>query len=268
MIRPEGLPSDIEIRSLEDVRPGDLMFTGMGRAPSKAIAYGGQLVLGEHVRLGPLVIGHVAIVVEASRNLPPGTMRNRKTGEYLPGGISAGMVYDRNGFDEYPTGVITAPRIVEAMSSGARERALRSSDWSPRTAFVRLPEDWPGQAADAAAIARLTIGTPYGFGSYAQLAAWRFGWKTPALERHINRRRPEPIRLANWSNGPDVPSNVTRGGHLPVELICSQQADECWTAAGKQVMPHGTKPQIVTPGALALHLNRAPGVVWAGPGIL
>lgn len=266
MIRPEGLPSDIEIRRLEDVRPGDLMFAGMGSAPSKAIVYAGQLLLREFVQLGPLVIGHVAIVVEASRTLEPGTVRHIESGRYY--GPEIGW-RDRpmGAYETYETGVQTAPRIVEAMASGARERELRASDWSTKTAFVRLPEDWPGQMDDAAAIARLTIGTPYGFESYVQLAAWRLGWKTWALEERINERRPEPIRLPNWFNGPEHPGANRRGGHLPVRMICSQHVDACLTAAGKQVM-FGVKPQIVTPGALALQLNRRPGVIWAGPGIL
>jgi len=158
--------------------------------------------------------------------------------------------------------------IVEAMPRGARERPLRASDWSTKTAFARLPESWPGQAADAAAIGTLMIGTPYSFGSYVQLAAWRFGWKTWALEERINRRRPEPIRLPRWSNGPaEITGRVSRGGRLPTEAICSVLVDQAWSLAGARVMV-GTKPQIVTPGALAQQLLTRPGVAWGGAGIL
>jgi hypothetical protein len=219
-----------EIARLEDVRPGDLFFTGMSGAPAKALVYAGQLMLGEFVAVGGFVVGHVGVVTKAADT--------------------------------------TAPRMVEAMPSGARERDLTlDRDWTRKTAFVRLPEAWPGQAEDAAAIARLMIGTPYSFGSYAQLAAWRFGWKTWALEERINRRRPERIRLPHWSNGPAEGSAVKRGGHLPTEAICSVLADQAWTLAGARVV-HGTKPQIVTPGLLASQLMHRPGVVWGGAGIL
>lgn len=158
--------------------------------------------------------------------------------------------------------------LIEAMPRGARERPLRASDWSAKTAFARLPEAWPGQALDAARIAELMIGTPYSFGSYVQLAAWRFGWKTWRLEERINRRRPERITLPGWSNGPALGTpGVTRGGHLPTEAICSVLADQAWSLAGARVV-HGTKPQIVTPGMLAMSCLRRSDVAWGGLGIL
>src|SRR5512142_2292414 len=86
--------------------------------------------------------------------------------------------------------VVTGPVMaVEAMPGGAIEVPIPER-WTSRFAYVRLPEDYPGQAADAAAIARAMIGTPYSFASYAALAAWRFGLKTKRLESWIDRRNP------------------------------------------------------------------------------
>lgn len=141
------------------------------------------------------------------------------------------------------------PRCVEAMPAGARERSI-ADRWTPEYAYVRLPEDYPGQAADAAAIARAMIGTPYSFASYAALAAWRFGIKAKRLETWINRRK--------------APERVT-GIRLPCEAICSVLADQAWTLAGKTVM-HNVAHQCVTPGALAGTLLKTPGAQWLWPG--
>lgn len=149
--------------------------------------------------------------------------------------------------------------LIEAMPRGARERDLRASDWSPKTAFARLPTAYDGQHMDAARIARRMIGTPYSFGSYVQLAAWRFGWKTWALEERINRRRP-PYTFRTM-RGEDVDLA------LPTEAICSVLVDQAWSLAGARVMV-GTKPQIVTPGALAAQLLRRRDIEWGGLGIL
>lgn len=214
MSAPAG---ETAIRSLDDVQPGDILLAPMNSAPTKAIVYLGQLAVMEHVRLGPLAVGHVAIC-------------------------------SRPGY------------VVEAMPSGARQRKIRRGDWAPSHAWVRMPADYPGQAGDAARIARLMIGTPYSFASYAALAAWRFGVQTPRLAGWIDRRHP-PTRMT-------LSDGVTRDVALPVEAICSVLADQAWAMTGKQVMPHGTKPQIVTPGGLALRLWRMPRAVWGGPGLL
>jgi len=160
--------------------------------------------------------------------------------------------------------------VVEAMPSGARLVTIGSvanpvtgvdNRWTPEYAYVRLPEDYFGQGSDAAAIARAMIGTPYSFASYAALAAWRFGWKTPRLERWINRRRPA-VRMElhspdDWSRSADVA--------LPCEAICSVLADQAWSLAGKSVM-QGVAHQCVTPGALASRLLTYPGAQWIWPG--
>ena len=108
---------------------------------------------------------------------------------------------------------------------------------------------------------------PYSFASYAYLAAWLRGLKVERLARHINRRG-AVVKLPVWSNGPDAGSGHTRSGRLPAEAICSVLADQAWTLAGKQVMPHGTRAQIVTPGGLFLRWFRRPGVVTGGAGLL
>ena len=213
-----------------DLRPGDVGF-GPIHGGAGLLVNAGQLMLGEGFHVGDLDIRHVFVVTEAMRPNPP----------------------YRDGIGNY------GPRAVEAMPSGAREATVRDR-WTPEYAYVRLPEDYPGQADDVAAIARAMIGTPYSFASYAALALWRFGVKTPRLERWINRRR-TPI---------DIPSLPTGGTHhmivaLPCEAICSVLADQAWSLTGKKIM-HGVAHQCVTPGALAGCLLGFPGAVWSIPG--
>jgi hypothetical protein len=236
---------DDTIRSLADLRPGDIMFAPIGGIiPGVFPVAIGQLLLGEAFRVGRLSIRHVGIVVEASQHLPPGSVYRGQT---------------------YETGVITAPRLVQAMPAGAEEIELRiDTYWTPRHAYLRLPEDYPGQAADAATIARLMVevGTPYSFASYASLALWRWGVRIDRLERWINRRR-EPLPI-NWPSGRQDTATGHLGARLPVEAICSVLADQAWTLAGKDLIP-GVAEQAVTPGALAGQLWRTPGVVWGFP---
>lgn len=202
----------------------------------------GQLALGEAFRVGRLSIRHVGIVVEASKGSLAMT--------YIEGRV--GPIY-------------RGPRLVQAMPHGAEEIELTSDHWTDRHAYVRLPEDWPGQAVDAAAIARLMVaeGVAYSFASYAALAAWRWGVKTPRLERWIDRRG-KPVELESWSNGA---WGNPRGGQLPREAICSVLVDQCWSLAGKRVV-EGTKPQVVTPGMLAGQLFQNRRAAWTIPGLL
>lgn len=198
------------ISSLADLRPGDIMFGPIGGLVPGVFPVGaGQLILGEAFRVGRLSIRHAGIVVAGYRGSAPATY------------------------------------VVEAMPRGARLRRLTEADWTARHAYVRLPEDYPGQAAHAAGIARLFVDekVPYSFASYLALAAWRFGVKTPRLERWINRRR-------------------AGGIGLPAEAICSVLVDQAWSLAGKRVMS-GVAPQCVTPGALAGSLFHRPGVIWS-----
>ncbi len=223
----------VPCRDVADLLPGDIGFgplTGWARAATL-----GQLILGEGFHVGRLNVGHVFVVTE--------------------------VVY---GFAGEEPAVVA----VEAMPSGAREVQINDR-WSADYAYVRLPEDYPGQAGDAAAIARAMIGTPYSFASYAALAAWRFGLATPRLEKWIGRRR-----LA--SEGPMIPQDpdmfirTSRSGRvaLPCEAICSVLADQAWSLTGKKIMS-GVSQQCVTPGALAGRLWRMgqeePGAIWSLP---
>lgn len=260
-----------EINGLAALRPGDIMFGPIGGLVGMGVGLG-QLALGEAFHVGRLSIRHVGIVVEASRTLPPGTVRDRLTGTYYAVPEMAGPLSDSPNYDTYSTGVITAPRLVQAMPHGAEEIEIREdSHWTPRHAYARLPEDWPGQAADAAAIARIMAeeGVAYSFASYAALALWRWGVKTPRLEGWIDRRRPGAVTLPSWSSGPSAPlyPGQTRGGRLPCEAICSVLVDQSWTLAGKRVV-EGTRPQVVTPGMMAGQLWRRRDVVWGGLGLL
>lgn len=207
--------------TIADLRPGMIGFgpiDGAARWP----VWAGQLILGEGFTVGDLKIEHV-FVVTGMPNFEP------------------------------PTKPI--PSAVEAMPNGAREVYIEDR-WTPEYAYVQLPEDYPGQGEDAAAIARAMIGTPYSFASYAALAAWHWGMKTPKLEAWIDRRRPGKVTT----------SRGTMDNVLPQEAICSDLGDQAWALTGKQVMPPGTPHQCVTPGALAGHLLQLPGASWLWPG--
>lgn len=161
------------------------------------------------------------------------------------------------------------PQIVEAMPNGAREVPIGHERWTSRYAYVRIPEDYPGQRLDAAAIARAMIGTPYSPLSYLALAAWRLDMlkgtaaEPSKLEAWIDRRHdPEPIfttpvRATGYQDRFMVA--------LPMEAICSVLADQSWALAGKQVMPKDTPHQCVTPSGLGAALLTMPGAQWAWP---
>lgn len=213
---------------ISDLRPGDIGFGPVG-GWFQAPDVIGQFILGEGFAVGDVRIGHVFVVTE---------------------GLNSNVM----------------PWAVEAMPGGAVEVAIPER-WSSRFAYVRLPEDYPGQAADAAAIARAMIGTPYSFASYAALAAWRFGLKTPRLERWIDRRRPVglPSDLCLYRDEHCERGACCRTMQLPAEAICSVLADQAWALTGKQVMPAGTPHQCVTPGALAKALLEMDGAKWMWP---
>jgi hypothetical protein len=256
-----------EINSLEDVRPGDILFGPIGGLVGVGVGLG-QLALREAFRIGRLSVRHVGIVVEGSVHHEGPMVRNRETGDYRSGA----HLLDGEGLEQvapvpepwdfYPNGVITAPKLVQAMPHGAEEIEMRQqTHWTPRHVFMRLSEDYPGQAEDAAAIARLMVreGVAYSFASYGALAAWRWGIQTPRLEAWIGRRREAVTAELQGRIDPFV--------QLPVEAICSVLVDQAWSLAGKRVMV-GTKPQVVTPGAMAIQLWNRPGVVRGGAGLL
>jgi hypothetical protein len=218
------------IRRLEDVRPGDLFLGPIGGLAGVAVR-AGQLAVDGGWRVGPLDVRHIGVVVEAGK-------AGDRTWE---GGA--------------------APRMVQAMPSGAEEIELRSDrHWTPRCAFARIPEDYPGQAGAAAAIARAMIGIPYSWASYAALSAYRLGYDAPRLTRWIGRRQ-DPLTLDTLL-GRGLDRDVLFGLQLPVEAICSVLADQAWSLAGKRVMV-GTAPQAVTPSQLGQRLLFGmDGVIW------
>lgn len=223
-----------KIRGLHDLRPGDIMFGPLG------IANIGQLILGEQFRIGPFAAGHVGVVTEEAYCWETGRAAAR----------------------DWRT------RLVQAMPGGAEEIELTGRHWSPKYVYARLPEDYPGQADDAAAIAQLFVSerVPYSFLSYAALAAWRFGVKAERLAKWIDRRRPPISVMGHEWSGVAGGREMIRAA-LPAEAICSVLADQAWTLAGQEVVT-GTRSQIVTPGMLAMQLWRRPGVVWGGAGLL
>jgi hypothetical protein len=210
------------VTDLRDLRPGDIMFGPIDGPVGLGVGLG-QILLGEGFRVGGLSVRHVGIVAEAAR--PE--------------------------VDGYPGGAWVPPVLVQAMPGGAEAVGMTAHQhWTDRHAYVRLPEDYAGQAEDAAAVACVMVqqGVAYSWASYLALAAWRFGWRTDRLGRWIDRRKTSPEGLA-----------------LPVEAICSVLVDQAWTLTGKQVMPRETHPQVVTPGALAGHLLTVDGAHWMRP---
>lgn len=225
------------IRKLEDVRPGDIYLGPIGGWVGLGVK-AGELAVDGGFHVGPLTVCHIGIVVEASRHEPG----------------------DVGGFDG---GIITCPKLAQAMPGGAEIVDMTyAQHWMKQCAYARLPEDYPGQAGDAAEIARLMVqtGVGYSFGSYPALAAWHWGISTPKLEAWIGRRRPG--RAFRLSDG----LSSTLG--LPLEAICSVFADQAWSLTGKKIFEDGRPHQCVTPSQLGARLLMGlPGVVWGWPAI-
>src|SRR3954464_7614958 len=108
-----------QIKNLYDVRPGDMYVGNIGGAVGVGVALG-EIVIGDGFRIGQLSARHIGIVTEAG---------------------------DR---DSAP---VRPPRMAQAMPGGAEIIDLTPEQhWTPKSAFIRLPEDYPGQALDAAAV--------------------------------------------------------------------------------------------------------------------
>lgn len=236
------------IKSLQDLRPGDLYLGPIGGPLGVAIR-AAQVIVDGGWRVGPIRIEHVGIVVEAGQN--------EAGGDYIRGALR------REGNAFLRAEPVRAPRMVQAMPHGAEEIELTPEQhWTSKCAYARIPEDYSGQAEDAAAIARLMVerDVAYSFASYAALALYRWGYRAPRLTNWIGR----------WQdyNGPSqLPSGaiMSGGGRLPREAICSVLADQCWSLAGKRVMEN-TAPQAVTPSMLGQRLlTGMEGVIWGWP---
>lgn len=205
------------IESLKDVRPGDLFLGPIGGLVGAGVAAGEWLVDGGF-RIGQLDVRHVGVVVEAMDYVGP---------------------------------ELAGPFMVQAMPGGAEEIEMSpEKHWTPRCAYVRLEEDYPGQADDAAAIARLMVEHKVAYSplSYLALGAWARGMSTPKLEAWINRRQ-EPVLYRSS----DPMRGTSSGIMLPVEAICSVLADQAWSLTGKRIMV-GVPHQCVTPSRLAQRL--------------
>ena len=57
----------MEIRSLEDVRAGDIMICSQAQAPARLGVNLGQLLLKDHFRIGTFTAGHAGVVVPGNR---------------------------------------------------------------------------------------------------------------------------------------------------------------------------------------------------------
>lgn len=238
------------IKSLYDVRPGDLFIGNISGWVGVGVDLG-ETLIGDGFRIGQLSVRHIGIVTEAGR---------------VPGEPAASIAR-AFGLPPHLAGVGKLPRMAQAMPGGAEVITLTPEHhWTPKSAFIRLPEDYPGQALNAAAVAVAMVdaGVAYSPLSYAAIAlAWR-GIDPPKLMNWIDRRR-DPVSVT-------LPAGRTpfmdEGFRFPVEAICSVFFDQAWTLAGKQVMPAGTPAQLVTPGGLARQWFRAPGTVCGGAGLL
>lgn len=229
-----------KISSLADVRPGDFYIGPLGGPwPGRVGVALGEIIIGDGFQVGQLSAQHMGIVTSA--------------GGWAPDSNLAA--------DEWH-----APRMAQAMPGGANVIDLTEDYWSERSAFFRIPEDYPGQAADAAAVAEAMVAVGVGYSplSYVYLAGWHWGLKTTRLEAAINRRR--------FPLGVTLPSDPSRqvAMNFPVEAICSQFVDDAYTQVqlpGHSLMT-GVPRQVVTPGGVAGMAWRRPGVIWGGKGLL
>lgn len=207
----------------EDLRPGDIFLGPIGGLVGLGVGLG-QLILGEAFRSGTLSVRHVAMVVE-------------------PG--------------EWPG----PARIAQAMPNGAEIVDFRwDAHWTEKCAWVRLPEDYPGQARDAAEVAKAMVREEvgYSFLSYPALSALKLGLPAAGLHAWVDRRGPL-TRLGVLSSGVRELSIC-----LPGRAICSRFVDFAWTAVGHDVLEE-TRPGVATPGMMADQFSQREGAVWARP---
>jgi hypothetical protein len=220
------------ITRLEEVRPGDIYLGPVGGWFGPVIG-AGELLVDGGFHVGPLDVRHIGIVVEASDYVGP---------ELAP------------------------PRLAQAMPGGAEIVDMTyDQHWTAKCAYARLPEDYPGQAGDAATIARLMVqeGVGYSYGSYPALAAWHWGLSTPRLEAWIGRRREPTVLKGSTPDGPQPWPWVVS---LPVEAICSVFADQAWSLTGKKIFQDGRPHQCVTPSQLGQRLLFGlENVTWGWP---
>jgi hypothetical protein len=235
------------ITKIQDVRVGDIFLGPIGGLTGAAIGLG-EFLMDGGFRVGTVDVRHAGIVVTAE----PGLSYPDPPLDYPDG-------------TPYPAGVLDHFELAQAMPKGAETTVMTyAKHWNDRCLYARLPEDYPGQAQDAAAIARLMVseGLAYSFASYAALAAWHWGISTPKLEAWIGRRRDTAVMYPShspWAGGAD------KGVILPVEAICSVFVDQAWSLTGKKIFDDGRPHQCVTPSQLAQRLLSTDGVVLGWP---
>lgn len=213
----------------EDLRPGDIFLGPIGGLVGLGVGLG-QLVLGEGFRTGTLSIRHAAIVTRAA-------------------------IVTADGF------TVTGPELAQAMPRGAEVVGLDPElHWDERCAYVRLPEDYPGQGGDAAAVALAMVeaGVGYGWLSYPALAAGKLGWKVPHLDDLVTQRGPL-TRLGVLPSG-----RVELSVAFPASAICSRFVDFAWDATGYDVL-EDTRPGVATPGMMADQFTCRQGATWCRP---
>lgn len=201
--------------TLADLRPGDILFGPIrGFIPGTLPVGAGQIILATRkARLSWRQwwrIRHVGVVVEATN--------------YPAGG-----------------GLLTRPKLVQAMPSGAEEIEMTAArHWTSEYVYIRPAYNDTVQAALVAIRARKYVGTPYNFLTYGKLAA-------SALHLPVTRRV-----LERWIS--------TRH-----DMMCSQLADQALADAGFHVFDDGRLPQDVVPAELFRQLLSLPGQ-WLIPG--
>lgn len=230
----------------EDLRRGDLMF-GPIKGFTGAFVGLGQLLLavaepGMIWKQGPgkwFRIRHCGIIVEESRQLPPGSVRHVKSGQYREGPSPNVDLGDN--FIKYETGVITAPRLVQAMPGGIEEIDLTYEKWTPDYIYLR-PDYSPGSPFDpgwenrsqgfqVAHAARSFVGRPYDFATYPAIPLYRRGVRTKLIKEIIS--------------GTDT-------------MMCSRTVDAALEAAGWHLFDDGRMPGNVTPSEVYRRILEMP----------
>lgn len=127
-----------------------------------------------------------------------------------------------------------AAHLIQAMPGGVERVPLDlTKHWTAKCVYVR-PLYAAGQGRDVANAAHAYLGTPYGFLTYARLAAGAFrmrlteGW----LRKRLSSRK---------------------------DMICSQHGDQSQADAGYHVFDDGRLPQDVVPAELFDALMSRPG---------
>lgn len=197
-----------DVSGLEQLRPGDIGFTNIGGAAG-ALIWAGQKIVDATSREESR-FKHVFVVVEGG------------TVGVMPGG--------------------PAPRIVQAMPSGAEEIRIGVEHWRADTVYIRPHYqvghlDYTEISADVADAARTYVGTPYSFLDYVAIAGLHVGIKNGLIRRR-----------------------VTGSKHM----ICSQLGDQSMSDAGWHIFDDGRLPQDVTPAALYRQMMRMPGQYIVG----